>query len=160
MKTVFQRLVGLAVAFLLPVAAIAADDPFLGSWRLDKAKSTIAHDPGVKIKQIVISPTAAGGGTITETLEMIAGHGEQDVSKLDYVYGQVTPQPRSDIDGFSVVKQGTHRVFWIALLKGKEIARLQVDVSSDGKEMTFRYLSAAADPTGAVTKDRYVYDRE
>ena len=159
MERLLRRLAaGLALALLPASIASAADDPFLGHWRLDKTKSTIGHDPGVKTKQIVFSP-AAGGGTITETLEMAAGNSEKKVSRLSYVYGKFMPQARPDLDAFEVTKSG-HRMFWTARLKGKTIARLQVDLSPDGKEMTFRYLSAASDPTGAVTRDRYVYERE
>ena len=144
---------------LLPYAmACATDDPFYGGWRLDKARSTIAHDPGVKSKEIVFAP-APGGGTITETLEMISGEGGKQVSRLSYVRGRFTPQRRPDLDAFEVTEKG-RTMFWTAQLRGKTIARLRVDLSPDGDTMTFRYLSAVSDPTGAVTKDRYVYERE
>ncbi len=159
MRMLVRRIIALAVALLLPVAAIAADDPFIGSWRIDRAKSTIAHDPGVKNKEIVISP-APNGGTITETLEMVSAPGEKQVSRLTYVYGQFTPQDRADLDAFLVVRSGDRRVLWTARRKGETIARLQADVSEDGKELTFRYLFSAADPSGKVTEDRYVYDRQ
>ena len=56
MKTVVA-LIG-AVMLALPAFAIgAASDPFLGTWRLSKARSTIADDPGVKSKEFVFSPT-------------------------------------------------------------------------------------------------------
>ncbi|WP_116089720.1 hypothetical protein [Sphingomonas crusticola] len=148
-----------SLLLLVPVAANAADDPFLGSWRLDKAKSVIAHDPGVKTKQFVFSPNGEGV-MITETLEMEAGNGEKQVTHLPYVYGKFTPQPGPGFDALSVVKTDSRTALWTAQAKGKIVAQLEVVVSGDGKEMTFRYLSTAADPTGAVTKDRYVYDKE
>jgi hypothetical protein len=159
MENMMRWIAGFALALLLPVAAYAADDPFLGTWHLDKAKSTIAHDPGVKMKEFVFSP-AGEGVAITETLEMIAGNGEKQVSHLAYVYGKSTPQTGAGFDTLSVVKTGANSVLWTAQLKGKTLAELQVTVSSDGKEMVFRYLSTAADPTGEVTKDRYVYDKQ
>lgn len=144
---------------LLPVAAQAAGDPFMGTWRLDKAKSIIANDPGVKSKEIVIAPVS-GGGTITETLEMKSGEGGKKITHLTFVYGKFVPQAQPGIDAFSVAKGGPDRVFWTARAKGKIVARLQVDLSKSGQEMTFRYLSSAADPASKVTSDRYVYDRQ
>jgi hypothetical protein len=144
--------------FLLPAAMVrAADDPFLGSWALDKAKSAIASDPGVKSKTFVFSPTAEGV-TVTETLEMNSG--ERHVSHLPYVYGRPTPQAGPGFDFLLVERIGPSSARWTVTLKGKLLSQLQVDVSADGREMAFRYLSSAADPTGKVTQDRYVYDRQ
>lgn len=152
---------------LLPFASQAAvknapsagADLFMGSWRLDKPKSKIGNDPGVKSKEIVIAPSS-GGGTITETLEMNSGEGGRQVTRLTFTYGKFVAQHRPDIDAFCVEKAGPHRIFWTARHKGKPVGRLQVDLSKDGQQLTFRYLSSAADPTGKVTSDRYVYDRE
>lgn len=149
----------LAAVLLLPVAAQAAEDGFMGTWRLDKARSIIANDPGVKSKEIVITPSP-GGGTITETLEMKSGGAGKQVSQLRFEYGKFVPQARADIDAFLVTKDGPDRIFWTAGLKGKPIARLEVDLSKSGDELTFRYLASAADPAGKVASDRYVYDRQ
>jgi hypothetical protein len=144
--------------FLLPATmAQAADDPFLGSWTLDKAKSVIASDPGVKSKTFVFSPNA-DGVTVTETLEMNSG--EKHVSHLPYAYGRPTPQAGPGFDALLVERIGPRSARWTVTLKGKMLSQLQVDVSADGREMAFRYLSSAADPTGKVTKDRYVYDKQ
>ena len=151
-----RRLAVFILALLLPTMAGAAGDPFMGTWHLNKAKSTIARDPGVKSKIIAFSP-APGGGTITETVEMLAG-GEPQVTRLSYVYGKYVAQGRTDLDSFKVDKNG-RTMFWTAQLKGKPLARLQVDMSPDGRQLTFRYLSDTRDSSGAATKDRYVYDR-
>lgn len=155
-----NRLLRSAIAsllVLLPVAAHAADDPFMGTWRLDKAKSSIGKDPGVKNKVIVFSP-GPGGGAIVENLEMASG--QKQTTRLTFVYGELAPQTEAGLDAFAVVKASDTREFWVAQLKGKVVALLQVDVSADGKEMTFRYLATVADPTGKVMSDRYVYDRQ
>ena len=148
-----------ALALLLPAVAHAADDPFLGTWRLDKAKSTIANDPGVKSKEFVFTPTAEGV-MVTETLEMASENGKKHVSKLPYSYGKFMPQTGPGMDAFLVEKTDEDSALWTVQLKGKTLARLQVDISADGKEMTFHYLSAASDPTGKITKDRYVYVKQ
>ncbi|MDT9600046.1 hypothetical protein [Sphingosinicella rhizophila] len=160
MKTMMHWFAGFALASLpLPAAADAAGDPFLGTWRLNKARSTIAQDPGVKNKEFVFAPTA-DGVMITETLEMEAENGKKHVTHLPYAYGKVTPQPGPGMDAFKVVKTDADSALWTVQLKGKDLARLQVDISEDGKKMTFRYLWTAADPTGKVTGDRYVYEKQ
>lgn len=159
MKSVARMIVGLLLSLLPPVAAYAADDPFFGTWRLDKMKSIIANDPGVKSKAFVFAPSA-DGVLITETLEMLSEKGEKHVSQLRYAYGKLMPQGRSDIDSLLVVKADSRTFYWIVEAKGHVASQLQIDLSADGKRMTFRYLWSAGDPAGKALNDRYVYERQ
>jgi hypothetical protein len=159
MKSMIRWLTAIAATFLLAAMASAADDPFLGTWRLDLAKSTIAHNPGVKSKEFVLSPTA-DGVMITETLEIIGEHGEKHVSHLAYAYGKPVPQPGPGFDALLVEKTDSHSATWTVLLQGKPLSKLAVIVSPDGKEMAFRYLLRTSDPTGETLKDRMVYVRQ
>ena len=158
MKTMMRWIAAIAATLMLATAANAADDPFLGTWRLDKTKSTIAHDPGVKSKEFVLSPTAEGV-MITETLELTSG-GEKQVSHLPYAYGKAVPQPGPGFDALLVEKTDSHTALWTVTLQGKILSQLQVTVSPDGKEMAFRYLLRTSDPTGETLKDRMVYVRQ
>jgi hypothetical protein len=158
--TKFVRLIaGMILALLLPIAVNAAADPFLGSWRLDTAKSIIAENPGVKNKEFVFAPSP-DGVLITETLEMTSENGQKHVSQIPFAYGKSTPQARPGIDSLLVVKADSHTVYWTAQAKGQVVAQLQVVVSNDGKQMTFRYLWSAADPSGKAFNDRYVYVKQ
>lgn len=159
MKIATRWIAGLALAASVPPAAQAASDPFLGTWRLDKSKSLIAKDPGVKNKEFVFAPRA-GGVMVTETLELTTDNGEKHVSHIPYAYGKPTPQPGPGMDSFTVTRTDRRTAIWAASLKGKILSRLEVRVSPDGKEMAFRYLEAAKDPSGAITKDRYVYVKQ
>lgn len=158
MKIITRWLAAIAATLMLATAAGAADDPFLGTWRLDLAKSTIAHNPGVKSKEFVLSPTAEGV-MITETLELLAS-GEKQVTHLPYTYGKPVPQAGPGFDALLVEKTGDRTALWTVLLKGQPLSRLQVTVSPDGKEMAFRYLMRSSDPTGETLKDRMVYIRQ
>jgi hypothetical protein len=156
----FARLfAGLVLAALLPIAAMAADDPFIGTWNLDKAASTIGKDPGVKSKVFVFSPRA-DGVLISETLEMLSEPGKQQHAQIPYAYGKSTPQSGPGLDTLFVAKADNRTVYWTGLNKGQVVAQLQVNVSDDGRRMTFRYLWTAADPTGKVVDDRYVYVKQ
>lgn len=159
MKRFLRLIAGVVLAALLPIAAYAAADPFLGSWRLDKARSIIASDPGVKSKEFVFAPSA-DGVLITETLEMLSENGKQHVSQIPYVYGKPTPQAGPGMDTLLVVKADDRTAYWTVLGKGQLLSQLQVNVSEDGKQMTFRYLWSASDPTGKQFNDRYVYERQ
>ena len=140
-------------------AARAGTDAFLGTWHLDKGRSTIANDPGVKSKTFVFAPSA-DGVLITETLEMLSENGKQHVSRIPYAYGRSTPQDGPGIDALLVVKADSRTAYWTAQAKGQVVAQLQVVISPDDRQMTFRYLWNAADPTGKAFGDRYVYVRQ
>jgi hypothetical protein len=157
MKSIFRCLTAFVATLLLAAVANAADDLFLGTWRLDLVKSTIAHNPGLKSKEFVLSPTT-DGIMITETLELTSG--EKQVSHLPFVYGQPTPQAGPGFDALLVEKVDSHHVRWNVMLKGQTLSQLLVTVSPDGKEMAFRYLLRASDPTGATLKDNMVYVRQ
>jgi len=159
MKMLVRLIAGFTLALLSPIAANAADDPFLGTWRLNKTKSIIAKDPGVKSKEFVFAPSAEGV-LITETLEMLSENGKKHVSQIPYAYGKSTPQAGPGIDALLVVKADSHTAYWTAQAKGQVVSQLQVNLSADGKRMTFRYLWSASDPTGSAFNDRYVYDKQ
>jgi hypothetical protein len=157
-----MRWIAVLLLALLPVAGHAAADPFIGTWQLNKAKSTIAGNAAdvVKFKQFVFAPTAEGV-MITETLTVVAPEGEKtEVSYLPYVYGKYTPQKGPGMDSLLVEKTDPQTMFWTAALKGKVLAKLQVDLSDDGKMLTFRYLERASNPANKVTGDRYVYEKK
>jgi hypothetical protein len=154
-----KRLIGtIVLTTLLPVAANAAGDPFLGTWRLNKARSIIAKDPGVKSKEFVFTPRAQGV-LITETLEMLTEAGKKHHAEIPYAYGKPVAQAGPGLDTLLVVKGDDRTAYWTALNKGQIVSQLQVVVSEDNKRMTFRYLWAAADVTGRVPNDRYVYEK-
>ena len=150
-------LAGAASALVQPALSRATADPFLGTWQLDKTRSVIAHDPGVKSKQFVFAPTA-DGVAITETLEMATG--EKSVSHLTYAYGRATPQTGPGFDSFTVERTDDRTAIWTVQKAGVTLSRLEVVLSPDGRQMTFRYLFAASDPTGRTANDRYVYVRQ
>jgi hypothetical protein len=159
MSRLRRLIAGAVLATLLPIAAHAAADPFLGTWRLDKTKSIIASDPGVKSKEFVFAPSA-DGVLITETLELASENGKKHVSQIPYVYGKSTPQAGPGMDALLVVKADDNTAYWTVQGKGQILSQLQVNLSNDGKQMTFRYLWSASDPSGERFNDRYVYERQ
>ena len=159
MNRLRRLIAGVLLATLLPIAAHAAADPFLGTWRLDKTKSIIASDPGVKSKEFVFAPSAEGV-LITETLEMLSENGKKHISQIPYAYGKSTPQAGPGMDALLVVKADDNTAFWTVQGKGQILSQLQVNLSTDGRQMTFRYLWSASDPAGKQFNDRYVYEKQ
>ena len=159
MKNITYLALGLVLAAVAPSAASAADDLFLGTWRLNKTISTIGKDPGVKSKEFVFTPSA-DGVLISETLVLQSEPGKSLHSQIPYAYGKSTPQASPGLDTLFVVKGDSRTAYWTGLDKGKVVAQLQINLSDDGKRMTFRYLWSAADTTGKVVNDRYVYEKQ
>lgn len=162
MSRLVRRIAVVLLALLVPIAAHAhaADDPFLGSWRLDFERSTIADDPGVKSKTFVFAPSA-DGVMITERVELSAEGAEPHVAQIPYRYSVPTQQPAgAGFDSLLVVKADENTAYWTAVANGQVVSQLQVTVSPEGDEMTFRYLWSAADPSGSRRSDRYVYVRQ
>lgn len=161
MKMLMRWIAALVLA-LLPVAGHAADDPFMGTWRLDKSRSIIAGNAAdvVRSKQFAFAPSA-DGVMITETLTIITPEGDKtEVTYLPYAYGKYYPQKGPGMDAFLVEKTDDHTMMWTTSLKGKTLSQLQVDLSPDGKALTFRYLAKASDPANAAANDRYVYVKQ
>ena len=159
MKFVAPLLAASVLAALPLAAAHAAADPFLGTWRLDKSKSIIGTDPGVKDKSFVFAPSA-DGVMITESLEMASEPGKPHVSHIPYACRRNTPQTGGGFDALLVTCPDDHTALWTVQGKGQVQSQLQVIVSPDGKRMTFRYLWNAADPDGKAFTDRYVYVKQ
>lgn len=159
MSRLRRLIAGVVLATMLPIAAHAAADPFLGTWRLDKTRSIIGSDPGVKSKEFVFAPSA-DGVLITETLELTSENGKKHVSQIPYVYGKSIPQAGPGMDALLVVKADDKTAYWTVQGKGQILSQLQVNLSDDGKQMTFRYLWSASDPAGERFNDRYVYEKQ
>lgn len=159
MKMLLRIVAGAASVLLAASGVQAAEDLFLGVWHLNKPKSVIGKDPGVKSKEIVIAQIPEGG-LITETVETITGNGVKQVARLPFRYGKFVPSAGPGMDAFSVYKTDSHTMFWVAQVKGQTVAKLEVNLSPDGKQMTFRYLAKPSDPNPELGKDRYVYEKQ
>jgi len=161
MMKIVMRWILWAAALLLPGLAKAADDPFLGTWRLNHAKSIVPPDYDVKTKQFLFAPDGEGV-TMTETVTSVSPNGENATYHLPYVNGgRFTPQNASPLyDQMSVVLTDPRTMLWTLRLNGKDIAQARVALSADRREMTMHYLWNVADPTGKIASYRYVYDRQ
>ena len=137
----------LALALVLaavPYAAQAAD-PFVGTYRLNAAKSattggqmpaelmlTISEDAGYLL--VATSGKTAAGATITA-----------DVLVLPIAGGTVkAPAGEKNYDSTVVKRTNANTIDMVAMQKGKERTRVKLALSRDGKTLTRSFTSTNA----------------
>lgn len=125
----------LAVAILAPAAAQAGSDPFIGTWKLDLARSSFTPGPPPKAKTLVFSATA-GGVLIDET--EVEPDGQVLTFKIPYARdGRPTPQNASPAyDMLSVTQPDAFTADWKVMRKGEVIGYARATVSRDGQTLT------------------------
>ena len=125
----------LLAVFGLVGLAWAADDPFIGTWKLNVAESKLPFSlPKSQVTKIVIQ----SDGFIKSTNDIVEPDGAirhtEWVGKRD---GKDYPL-KGGPTGYtiSVTLTDTNSTEQISRINGQEVARFQVIVSDDGKTMT------------------------
>ncbi len=140
---------------LFAMAMFAADNPNMGTWKLNEAKSKIA--PGsAKNTTVTYAPD---GDKVKVTVDGVdnsgnPAHGEW-VGKFDGKEYPVTGDPRVDT---RAVKQVNERTLDITNMKdGKVTGTAEVVVAKDGKT---RVLTTTTKVNGKNTENHFVYDKQ
>jgi len=148
-KTIF-----LIVALLsIPVGLFAADDPFVGSWKLNVGKSKYnpgpppANPSNVTLK---FEPTADGGMNVII-------NGRPRLEKYDGKPHPIEPEPGGP-DAVSGKRINSNTMEIENWRMGKVVARLSRIVSKDGKTLTLKAKGTNAQ--GKPFDDVRVYDRQ
>lgn len=129
-------LVGMAVILVLAVATIAmAADPFVGTWKLNLAKSTFNLYPAPKSGGMTIAAQDNGIKLVGDTIEADGkpSHLER-ICKFDGKECRATGSPV----GLTMLmtKVDTNSINVVLRLEGKEIGVGKMVVSKDGKMLT------------------------
>ena len=154
MKT---KTTGLTLALCFFGAAICfADDPQMGTWKLNEAKSKFA--PGVPKNHTVIYETA--GDNVKITVDGTDKEGKPTHSewtgKFDGKDYPVTGDSTSDMRSYTKVSD---RILKMAVKKdGKVTVTGRVIVSADGKSRTV--TTSGTDAEGKKVKNKVVYDKQ
>lgn len=155
MRTSFVGLAALGVFVLALSAGAQAPDPFVGTWKLDTAKSKFA---GPAPKSTTVTIGAAAGNTRKVAVDSVDAAGKNVkwgyTSALDGKDAMVTGNPAYDaVSG----TQLNPREATVAYKKGgKTVTTLKSVVSADGKTLT--NTSTPADP--AAKPSVQVYTRQ
>ncbi len=155
MKT---KTIGLIVAlcFFAAAAVSFADDPQMGTWKLNEAKSKIA--PGVAKNNTVV--VEAAGDDIKVTVDGTDSDGKpvhnEWTGKFDGKDYAVTGDPTSDMRSY---KQVDAKTLDLTVKKdGKVTVTGQIVLSADGKMRTV--TTNGTDAQGKKFKNVAVYDKQ
>lgn len=154
--------VALAVLLLFaPGLLLAQDNPFVGTWVINLAKSKAT--PGPLPKSRTITMTDAGNGSVNVTIQGVAGDGSKVSCRSTYkadgkeypLTGRGCPGGGDTISVKSV-NANTHREAFKK--SGKIVQATEVIVAADGKSRTSSSKGTGAD--GKATSSVYVYDKQ
>ena len=153
------------LAFVIFAAVVAAplfaqENPFLGTWKLNAAKSKF--EPGPAPKSLTRTVTAEGSGA-KYSFEGVAADGSSFsysfVSNYDGkdspVTGAGTP---GSADTIALKRVDAHKVEGTLKKGGKEIGKVTAEVSKDGKVSTVK--SKGKNPDGKEFSSESVYDKQ
>jgi hypothetical protein len=134
-----------AVFALGLTAAIAADHPAIGTWRLNLAKSTDeSTDAPPKSETFVFANSAKG---ISLSTRIVRADGKVMVGKGEPVKwdGIAHPETRDpDHDSITVKQVGAQTIEWAMTKNGAPVRSGTLAVSRDGKTMTVSGASMTA----------------
>ena len=146
----------LALSFFAGAACFAADDPQIGTWKLNEAKSKLTRDAG---KNTTVVYEAAG-----DQVKVVIDGTDKDgkpthnewTGKFDGKDYAVTGDPKSDMRAYK--KTDDHTLAFTVKKDGKTTATGRIVVAADGKS---RMVTAkGADEEGKKSKDKAAYDKQ
>lgn len=151
------------VAVLVALAALAATttaqgkEPWVGTWKLNLAKST--YSPGPPAKSLTVTVTAPDGG-IRQVVDTVPATGAalhyESTGKFDSKDVPVKGNPNADTQAFKKISDRSYEV--TAKKGGKTMQVSAVVISADGKTRTNTQTGTTAD--GKPMKNVLVYDRQ
>jgi len=156
MKT---RNLALTIVFCLCALsmAVAADNPFLGTWKLNEAKSHIPSG-AAKITSAVYSPAA--NDMVTVTTDGVDAKGNpihtEWTGKFDGKPYPVTGSP--DVDNRTMEARGVRTLITSNLKGVKLVYKGKIEISADGQSRTVDITGTT--PDGKPYKATYFYDKQ
>jgi hypothetical protein len=138
------------------LVALAADDPQMGTWKLNAAKSKIGA--GAPTNNTVIY--AAAGDSVKVTVDGVDGTGKpvhsEWTGKFDGKDYPVTGDPAQDMRSYTKVNANT--LTFTQKKAGKEVSGGKIVVAADGKSRTVIFTGTGAD--GKKVTSTAVYDKQ
>jgi hypothetical protein len=146
----------LALSFVAGATCFAADDPQIGTWKLNEAKSKLTRDAG---KNTTVVYEAAG-----DQVKVVIDGTDKDgkpthnewTGKFDGKDYAVTGDPKSDMRTYKKIDD--HTLAFTVKKDGKTTATGRIVVAADGKSRMV--TSKGADEEGKKSKDKAAYDKQ
>lgn len=127
--------IGVAALLLAPAAAAQSNDPIVGTWKLDAAKSTYKPGPAPKSVTVVVEPAGKG---IKVSVDGVGPDGAP--SKWTFTTdrdGKDVPVTGNPLYDMAASKQSSPTAATTEYKKGgKVVATSKLSISADGKTMT------------------------
>ena len=142
--------------FFAGVVVYAAQNPNIGTWKLNEAKSKFG--PGASKNNTVV--VEAAGDMIKVTVDGTDGSGNpahnEWTGKFDGKYYAVTGNPLSDMRSYRMINS---RTLALAEKKGRKVGVTgRITVSRDGKTRTVTTTTKNA--SGKIIHNTAVYDKQ
>ena len=142
--------------FFAGVVVYAADDPNMGTWKLNEAKSRFS--PGSTKNQTVVYEAA--GDQVKVTVDGVDGNGQPThnewTGKFDGKYYAVTGDPTSDTRSYRRINS---RTLALTAKKGSKITLTgRITVSANGKTRTV--TTTGKNASGKIMHNTAVYDKQ
>jgi hypothetical protein len=153
----FMRIGALLVLVLTAgIAYAAGNDAFLGTWKLNEAKSKIAA--GMAKNSTVVN--TADGDNMKVAIDGTDSKGQpyhsEWTGKFDGKDYALTGDPANDMRSYKVIND--HTLSTVSKKGGKETISASIVVSADGKTRTV--TASATDASGAKVTSTQVYDKQ
>ena len=149
-------LVAVAALFVAVAVCSAADDAFMGTWKLNEAKSKIPAGAG----KITSAVYAMAGDSVKLTVDGVDASGKPThtewTGKFDGKDYAVTGDPEVDMRSFTPVNDHTLNV--AEKKGGKVMTSGQIVVAADGKSRTVTIEST--DAKGNKVSSTRMYDKQ
>lgn len=148
-----NRTIIFIATILVPAVLLAADDPFVGSWKLNISKSTYNSGPPPKIPDVFIYEASPNGG-LKVTVTGAAPHDR--IETYDGKPHPVVSDPGAD--AVAVKRISPYVIQGENWKKGQIVTHLTRTVSKDRQTMTVKVKKT--DAQGKVVEDTRVYEKQ
>jgi hypothetical protein len=146
----------LALSFFAGATCFAADDPQIGTWKLNEAKSKLTPDAG---KNTTVVYEAAG-----DQVKVVIDGTDKDgkpthnewTGKFDGKDYAVTGDPKSDMRSYKQIDSQTMQ--FVIKKDGKTTVTGRITVAADGKSRTV--TANGTDAHGKKAHEKAAYDKQ
>ena len=148
--------IGALLLLAAGIASAAGTDAFMGTWKLNEAKSKIG--PGLPKNSTVV--TAADADKMKVAIDGTDAKGQpyhsEWTGKFDGKDYALTGDPANDMRSYKVVDD--HTLLTVSKKGGKETLSARIVVSADGKTRTV--TASGTNAGGAKTTSTQIYDKQ
>lgn len=158
-KRAFVRAIAVCAAVLISASVALAGENWVGTWKVDLAKSKYSPGPAPKSAILKFESTSAG---IKLTTDIVDGEGKGKAlkggftSKFDGKEVPLTGNPNADAGSPKRLDDNSYENVWKKA--GKVTITAKAVVSTDGKTLTI--TQTGTDAQGRAVNITAVYDRQ